>query len=187
MLNNFIYNTNTNMVSSNNHLPSLMSLKQTAKANIKTQFSISKSISHVWIIAISDKKKRDFIVEWLSEIWMWAVVLWDDKDYNFPNISSTKKINPNSLVGFDFFVYDNDFEWVDVVKYMWAWIVPIMPEENTFSWILKDFDLMKFEWNWFFYKKDNKYCIFEKVITYLENIKFPEDKRVLLKNVTSAF
>ncbi len=174
-------------MSSTNNLTSLISLKQTTKNNIKTQFAISRSISYVWIIAIEDKKIRNFILEWLSEIWLWAIVLGTDEDFKLNNISSTKKINPNSFIWFDFFVYDNNFDWVDVVKYMWAWIVPIMPEENTFTWILKNFDPMKFEWNWFFYKNNNKFCIFEKVISYLENIKFPEDKRILLKNVTEAF
>jgi len=170
-----------------NTSPSQSVLKQTAKNNLKSQYSISKSVSNIWIVAIENKAIRDFIVEWISDIWIGAVVLWTDEVYEFNNITSSQKINHNNLIWFDFFIYDNEHEWVDVVKYMSAWIVPIMPEKNTYSWILKDFNPMKFEWNWFFWKKNSTYSIFEKLITYLENIKFPEDKRTLIKNVTSTF
>lgn len=170
-----------------NNVPSQNILKQTAKNNIKSQYGIAKWIGSIWIIAIESEELRKFVIEWLSDIWVWGVVLGTDINFDLNNISSTTKINSNNLIGFDFFIYDNDFEWVDVVKYMTAWIVPIMPEQNTYSWILKDFNPMKFEWNWFFWKKDSPYCIFEKVISYLENIKFPEDKRTLIKNVTTTF
>lgn len=162
-------------------------LKQTAKNNLKTQYSMAKWISSLGIIAINDDTTREFVIRWLSDVWIWAVVLWSEKDYSLANIVWVGKLNSNSLIGFDFFVYDNEFEWVDVVKFMSAWIVPIMPDKNTFSGILKDFNPMKFEWNWFFWKSKSPFCIFEKVISYMENIKFPEDKRVLLKNVTKTF
>lgn len=162
-------------------------LKQTAKNNIKMQYCIAKWVSHIGIIALESEELRKFIIEWLSDIWIWAVVLGTEEDFGLVNIASDIKINSNNLVWFDFFVYDNNFEWVDVVKNMVAWIVPIMPEKNTYSWILKDFNPMKFEGNWFFWKKHSPYCIFEKIITYLENIKFPEDKRTLIKNVTNTF
>ena len=166
---------------------SMTSIKQTAKANLKTQYSISKNVNYIWIIAVMDIEKRDFLMKWLSEIWLWAVVLWVDEIPQNDNIAASLKINPNNLAGFDFFIFDNDHEEVDVVKYMWAWIVPIMPEKNTFSWILKDFNPMRFEWNGFFYRKDSAFCMFEKVVSYIENIKFPEDRRVLMKNVLGTF
>lgn len=170
-----------------NTSPSQSVLKQTAKNNLKSQYSINKSVTNIWVVAIENKEVRDFIIEWISDIWIGAVVLWTDEIFELNNITWTQKINHNNLIWFDFFIYDNEHEWVDVVKYMSAWIVPIMPEKNTYSWILKDFNPMKFEWNWFFWKKNSTYCIFEKLITYLENIKFPEDKRTLIKNVTWTF
>jgi len=162
-------------------------LKQTAKNNIKMQYSIAKWVTHVGIVALESIELRKFIIEWLSDIWVGAVVLGTEEDFWLSNIASDLKINSNNLVGFDFFVYDNNFEWIDVVKNMTAGIVPIMPDKNTYSGILKDFNPMKFEGNGFFWKKHTPYCIFEKIITYLENIKFPEDKRTLIKNVTSTF
>ncbi|MDD2487277.1 MAG: hypothetical protein PHS92_02825 [Candidatus Gracilibacteria bacterium] len=166
---------------------SMTSIKQTAKANLKSQYSIPKNISFIGIIAITDIEKRDFLVRGLSEIGLSAIVLGSDEIFGAENIFSALKINMNSLAGFDFFIYDNEHDGVDVVKFMSAGIVPIMPEKNTFSGILKDFNPMRFEGNGFFYKRDSSFCIFEKVIAYIENIKFPEDKRVLMKNVISAF
>lgn len=170
-----------------NSSPSQSVIKQTAKNNIKSQFWILKSVCNLWIVAIEDQAIRDFIIKWISEIGAWAIVVWTDENYDIANITSVPKLNHNNLVWFDFFIYDNNHTWVDVVKYMTAWIVPIMPEKNTYSWILKDFNPMKFEWNWFFWKSNSMYCIFEKLISYLENIKFPEDKRILIKNVSSTF
>lgn len=170
-----------------NNSPSQTVLKQTARNNLKSQYGIAKWIQAIWIVALESVEHRKFIIEWLSDIGIWAVVLWTEEDFELNNISSANKINSNNLIGFDFFIYDNNFEWVDVIKYMWAGIVPIMPENNTYSGILKDFNPMKFEWNWFFRKKNSPYCIFEKVISYLENIKFPEDKRTLIKNVAATF
>lgn len=160
--------------------------RASVKTNLKSKYNIEKSVQHLWIIAISNPDLRNFIVNWLSDIWVWALVLGSD-DYKFENISSVEKIDSNSYIWFDFFVYDNDFDWIDVIKFMSAWIVPIMPFENTFTWILKDFNPMKFEWNWFFWKKDSNFCVFEKIISFFENIKFPEDRRVLIKNVTTTF
>jgi len=170
-----------------NNSPSQTVLKQTARNNLKSQYGIAKWVQTIWIVALESPEHRKFIIEWLSDIGIGAIVLWTEEDSELNNISSTNKINSNNLIWFDFFIYDNNFEWVDVIKYMWAGIVPIMPENNTYSGILKDFNPMKFEWNWFFWKKNSPYCIFEKVISYLENIKFPEDKRTLIKNVTATF
>ncbi|MCK9272723.1 hypothetical protein M0P65_04210 [Candidatus Gracilibacteria bacterium] len=166
---------------------SLSSIKQVTKANLKTQYLISKNIPLLGIVAINDIETRNFIIKGLSDIGIGAIVVGTDEDFSLENIASTPKLNSNVIAGFDFFIYDNEHESVDVVKFMSVGVVPIMPENNTFSGILKAFNPMKFEGNGFFYKKESPYCVFEKVISYCENIKFPEDKRVLLKNVTNTF
>ncbi len=168
--------------------PSISVLKQAAKNSLKTQFNFSKAVPSVWIVAIENEKIRNFILEWISDIWLSAVVVGKNvQNIELKNIAFIDKLNSNALQWFDFFVYDNEVDGVDVVKYMSAWIVPIMPVENTYSWIIKEFNPMRFEWNWFLWKNSSAFCIFEKIISYIENIKFPEDKRVLLKNVISTF
>ena len=165
---------------------SIAQIKQTAKANLRVLHAFPKSINHIGIVAIKDPVKRRFVLEGIAAIGMAAVVL-SPEEKTIENIVSADKVNQNDLVGFDFFVYDNEHDNVDVVKYMQAGVVPIMPEKNVFSGMLKDFNPMKFEGNGFFYKSENPYCVFEKIVAYTENIKFPEDRRVLLKNVIGTF
>lgn len=165
----------------------LSEIKRTTKHNIKTINGIAKTVNHIGIVAVKDDVKCDFIIRGLSAIGLGAVVLADAPSEGIDNISFVPKINTNELPAFDFFIYDNEHAGLDVGKCMRAGVVPIMPEQNVFSGILKEFNPMKFEGNGFFWKKDNTYCMFEKVISYLENIKFPEDRRVLLKNVTETF
>ena len=46
---------------------------------------------------------------------------------------------------------------------------------------------MRFEGNAFLYKKMNVFSIFEQIIRYLEDVRFPEDKNILLQNVIKTF
>lgn len=161
-------------------------LKKTVKENIKDIFNIQKQVSYIWIVAIDDLEKRNFILKWLSEIGI-GVITVQEFDWEILNVAKSDKIHSNMLPWFDFFVFDEICEDIDVMKFMNHGIVPIMPEKNAYAWILKQFNPMKFEWNWFFYKKDWCYNIFERIVAYLENIKFPEDKRVLQKNVIETF
>jgi hypothetical protein len=70
---------------------------------------------------------------------------------------------------------------------MKAGVVPIMPNKNVFSGMLREFNPMRFEGNGFFWDGESPYNIFHKIISYAENIKFPEDRRILLKNITETF
>lgn len=168
--------------------PTLHSIKQTAKNNLKNQYNIPKSVALFGVVAISDAEKRRFVIEGLSAIGMSAVVLAEqDASDTIENIVYEPKVHTNDLHAFDFFIFDNEHPGVDVVSFMKAGIVPIMPEKNVFSGMLRDFNPMKFEGNGFFFSSDNPYCIFQKLVAYTENIKFPEDRRVLLKNVAGAF
>ncbi|MFA6090208.1 MAG: hypothetical protein WC774_00315 [Candidatus Gracilibacteria bacterium] len=166
---------------------SIREIKQLAKKNIQSTHMFSKNLPSLGIIAIKDPIKRKFISEGISAIGLGAVVIGNNEDMNISNIISLEKVSQNDLVGFDFFVFDNEHEGVDVTQYMKVGIVPIMPEKNVFSGMLREFNPMKFEGNGFFWNSDNAYCIFQKIVAYTENIKFPEDRRVLLKNIMTTF
>lgn len=165
---------------------SIREIKQMAKKNLQSIYSFPKHIGSLGIIAIKDPVKRAFVLEGISAIGLGAVVIGDEKRA-IENIIAIEKISQNDLVGFDFFVFDNEHEGVDVMQYMRAGIAPIMPEKNVFSGMLREFNPMKFEGNGFFWNSESPYCIFQKVVAYTENIKFPEDRRVLLKNITTTF
>ena len=61
-----------------------------------------------------------------------------------------------------------------------------MPEKSSFSSVLRTFNPLKFCGNAFIFKKDDEYTIFSRVVAYLENNKFPEDRKILLKNVCAT-
>ena len=165
---------------------SLREIKQMAKKNIQSIYSFPKTIGSLGIIAIKDPEKRRFILEGIAAIGLGALVIGGE-DRDIENIIIVEKVSQNELGGFDFFIYDNEHEGVDVIQYMKAGITPIMPEKNVFSGMLREFNPMKFEGNGFFWNSENPYCMFQKVVAYMENIKFPEDRRVLLKNITTTF
>lgn len=165
---------------------SLREIKQMAKKNLQSIYSFPKTVSSLGIVAIKDPEKRRFVLEGIAAIGLGALVIGGD-DPHVPNIIMVEKVSQNDIVGFDFFVFDNEHEGVDVIQYMKAGIAPIMPEKNVFSGMLREFNPMKFEGNGFFWNSDNPYCMFQKIIAYTENIKFPEDRRVLLKNITMTF
>ncbi|MDD2892266.1 MAG: hypothetical protein PHQ95_04850 [Candidatus Gracilibacteria bacterium] len=165
---------------------SIREIKQMAKKNLQSIYSFPKTINSLGIIAIKDPEKRKFVMEGIAAIGLGALVIGNDS-INIPNIIFAEKVSQNELVGFDFFVFDNEHDGVDVIQYMKAGITPIMPEQNVFSGMLREFNPMKFEGNGFFWNSDNPYCIFQKIVAYTENIKFPEDRRVLLKNISTTF
>jgi hypothetical protein len=66
-------------------------------------------------------------------------------------------------------------------------VVPIIPLDTAFSKSFSEFDPMKFVGNAFLFTAENKYLILEKLIRYLENIRYAGDKRTLLTNVAKTF
>jgi len=83
-------------------------------------------------------------------------------------------------------VHDNESKDIDVLKLLSHGIVPIMPQNNNFNSLLKQFNPIAFSGNSFLYEKKDKYNIFASVVSLLENMKFPADYKMLLKNVCEA-
>ena len=138
------------------------------------------------IVSIQDEKIRHKIIEGLWSIGVGAIVLSTDDSIELPNIAYTKKIRSDCVAGLDFFIYDGNTKDIVVLAYIKHGIVPIMPEKNNFSTLLTAFNPLKFCGNAFMYKKENTYTIFSKVVAFLENNRFPEDRKILLKNVCNT-
>jgi len=62
-------------------------------------------------------------------------------------------------------------------------IIPIIPLSLADSMKLSEFNPMKFEGNAFIFDTVSVYTVFEKLVRYLENIRYPGDKRTLLQNL----
>jgi hypothetical protein len=62
-------------------------------------------------------------------------------------------------------------------------VVPIVPITNPLSKKFSEFNPMKFEGNAFLFEPVNQYQMFAAIVRYLENVRYPGDKRTLLQNV----
>lgn len=83
----------------------------------------------------------------------------------------------------DAFIADIFMENIPIALLMKNGVIPIIPGENPFKKNLTEFNPMKFEWNAFLFEKVDKFQMFATLVRYLENIRYPGDKRVLLQNV----
>lgn len=82
----------------------------------------------------------------------------------------------------DAFISDT-LEDIPISELVRSQVVPIIPQSEWFEKIFLEFNPMKFEGNAFIFESPNQYLMFEKVVRYLENIRYPGDKRTLLQNI----
>ncbi len=125
-----------------------------------------------------------------------AIVILDMRDDNvssflkesasFIGITLTDTVDRENIAGYDACISDGMGD-IDLVNLMKQSIVPIVTRDHPLISSLKEFDPMKFEWNAFIAESLNSYLIFEKLIRYLENIRYAGDKRILLNNVGKTF
>ncbi len=83
----------------------------------------------------------------------------------------------------DAFITDQLDETVPLKDLMKNHVVPILPQSEEHAKTFIEFNPMKFEGNAFLFESVNIYTLFEKVVRYLENIRYPWDKRTLLQNI----
>lgn len=105
---------------------------------------------------------------------------------NYLNIHLVHEYHHDVAHWYDAVITDGS-SWLDLVSLMQHAVVPIVARTHSLIDSLREFDPMKFEWNAFIYDMINPYLIFEKLVRYLENIRYPGDKRTLLSNVGKTF
>ena len=151
------------------------------------RYDISSRVQAIGIISIKDETTRKEVIEWLWSIGVAAIVLSEKSELELPNIIYTKRLASSYIAGLDFFIYDGKTKDINVLECIRHGVVPILPEKNNFSSLLTAFNPLKFCGNAFMYKKENTYTIFSKVVSFLENNRFPEDRKVLVKNVCGTY
>lgn len=161
-------------------------VRSSVKKSLAKRYRFSTTLSSVGIVSFADPALRRFVAEAISAIGFGAVVLDGALDAPITNVFSAEKLTSEELAGFDFFVTDGEGS-VDTMSYMRAGLVPILDQDSVFSELLRDFDPMKFEGNGFFFADLDPYRVFEKIVSYKETTKFPEDRRILLRNVLATF
>jgi hypothetical protein len=144
----------------------LKNYKEEHRATLMRSLSLSKTTRALVIAYISSAEIRDFLDEATESI---DVILLDD--------------SPENREWADAFLTD---DWTLVPKddLMKSAVVPIGPITGGKEAGLSEFNPMKFEGNSFLFEKVDKYQIFAALVRYLENVKYPGDKRTLIKNIT---
>jgi hypothetical protein len=169
-----------------NILQDLRKVKDTAKKNFLSAHFPEKKSQLLIGICLEQKETLDFLLKGIEALGYCWVVLWSEEIHG-DSVVSQKCMSENDLPALDCIIWDGDCEGIDIMKYSKFGIIPILPKKNIYSGVFLAFNPMKFEGNSFLYENENPYCIFERFVAYTENIRFPEDKRILLKNIMSAF
>ena len=90
-------------------------------------------------------------------------------------------------LAFDVFISDEQTGFLDIVGLVKGGVTPILPKKNAFGSNFSEFDPMKFTGNAFLFETLESYHILEKLVRYLENVRYPWDRRTLLKNLEKTF
>lgn len=143
----------------------LKNYKEEKRAALQRSYSLAKSTRALVILFLSDETIRTFLKEAGESI---DVVFLEDSSEN--------------REGADAFITDN-WNLVPLEELVSAIVVPIWPKEDSSEKNLHEFNPMKFEGNAFLFDKNDKFQVFAALIRYLENVKYPGDKRTLLKNL----
>jgi len=162
--------------------PELLKEKKDSGIKVKTDLNLPKKNKSNGLVILSDKSLTNELLEWLSMLDVNFVVVMDKADFKgAKNVTVVKEIPEELDYGFDFVVGDNELS--NLNRYFKKWVVPLVPKKNYMSSILKEFNPMRSEGNSFLYDEENKWSIFYAITRYLENCKFPYDKKNLVKNV----
>ncbi len=140
--------------------------KTEMRKNILRNHKQKSSTRAVILVDIQDEEIRKFLKESAS----------------FIEVFFVDEIEENELLGVDAFIIDTE-NITTLKKYIQQGIAPIVFDSNENAEIFKDFDPMKFTGNAFLYKQKNKYAIFSQVCRFLENIRYPWDRKMLIKQL----
>jgi hypothetical protein len=91
-----------------------------------------------------------------------------------------------SIEGADAYITDILDDTVPMATLIEHAVVPIVPSQSSYSAKLSEFNPMKFEGNAFLFDPANQFQMFAALVRYLENVRYPGDKRTLVKNVSET-
>lgn len=157
--------------------------KKKAKKNMLKEHNFPRRTKNICLINVADEAVRNFLIDGLDSLNIGCLLVGKVQYKNSRNVSHVKRLKKEHLYGADFFIHDNETSDMDVMKLLSHGIVPVMPADNNYASILKQFNPMAFSGNSFLYGKKDKFSIFASVVGLLENMKFPADHKMLLKNV----
>ena len=158
--------------------------KNNAKKELLGKYKLPKTTRYVSCIDLHDSKTRDFVIQGLADLGI-AVFITGKTISKNPLIKSVLDFDHEFLEGCDFLVSDSHTSPARITACILAGIIPVVPKNTPFKGMFSQFDPMKFTGNSFVYE-GGQYQIFASVVALLENMKFPADREILLKNVVGT-
>ncbi|MBP6981302.1 hypothetical protein KBB25_00790 [Candidatus Gracilibacteria bacterium] len=155
--------------------PSLTLQKEEHRTALLRKMGFPPKTRSLILLDISDPLIREFLQKAGREL---------DISFIESNGSSDEK---GDYPAFDVFISDEQTGFLDIVALVKAGVTPILPKKNAFGSNFSEFDPMKFTGNAFLFESTESYHILEKLVRYLENVRYPGDRRTLLKNLEKTF
>lgn len=150
-------------------LSEIIKKKKTTNAKILKEHSADKATRAVIFNAIENSEISEFIENACKEI----------------GVLCLKNIPDEKIFGIDAFVSDSTKKSETIEKFLKNFVTPILPSTSTYE--LSEFNPMKFAGNAFLFEENKKFLIFEKICRMLENMNYPGDRRVLVRNISEKF
>lgn len=154
--------------------------KQISKKVLEKKYNIPRSRQFILLLDIIDDTIRNSLIEACKIIDIEVLL------YRIEHNTSLPVFSGNDFSGVDIFLTDME-RTVPLIEIVQAGVVPILPEMNSYGKSFSQFNPMRFEGNAFLYNTMNVYTLFEQIVRYMENVRFPEDRNVLLQNVVQTF
>ncbi|MDD2694035.1 MAG: hypothetical protein PHY14_03815 [Candidatus Gracilibacteria bacterium] len=151
-------------------MPKTLNQKEQKREALLRKFAFPKSVRAVILLDIRDDVIHSFIMD-ASRVLNIGIIESDSEE----DMSACDACITDGL---------GELNLINLTK---SSVVSILPKNHPLIGSFSEFDPMKFEGNAFIYDSLNPYLVFEKLIRYLENIRYAGDKRTLLNNVAKTF
>lgn len=150
-------------------LSEIIKQKKSQKSKFLKEISAPKSTRAVIFNALENSILSDFIENACAEI----------------DVICIKEINDENIFALDAIISDNTTKEKNLQKFLENFVTPILPTSSEFK--LEQFNPMKFSGEGFLFAENKNFLVFEQICKMLENLNYPGDKRVLIKNLANKF
>jgi hypothetical protein len=148
----------------------LKNQKEEKHAALVRSLGLAKTVRAIVLSYIQDKEIEGFMIIACDAIWVKLLTSSDALSTEWA----------------DAYITDILDDHVPVATLIENAVVPIIPTQSSYSARFSEFNPMKFEGNAFLFDPANQFQMFAALVRYLENVRYPGDKRTLVKNVSES-
>lgn len=158
--------------------------KTAVRDELKKLYNLPKRSKSLVVVYFPDSSYWEEILQGL--VYLGANFLFvSDRKIEIPktlkNVALAESLEWISWKGIDALV--TNAEDIEIQKYMELWVVPIVQSPHYLGNILQEFSPMQAQGNAFLFDNASVWSVYLALVRYSENLKFPYDNRILVKNV----